>query len=73
MPPKGPGGAGGKPAQDYVRSLRAQGLSIADLRSQLKNDGYKAGRISQLLRLTRYAAMLAEARPHSMHNHLAHL
>lgn len=70
MPPKGPGGAGGKPAQEYVRSLRAQGLSIADLRSQLKNDGYKAGRISQLLRLTRDAAMLAEA---SMHNDLAHL
>ncbi len=65
MPPKGPGGAGTKPAQDYVRAMREQGLSEPAIRSRLRDDGYKPGRISQLLRLTRDAAMLTEARTYN--------
>ena len=52
-PKKNLGGAGNKTAQNYVAQLWDQGLSEADIRQQLKTDGYKLGRISQLLKATR--------------------
>ena len=55
MAPKTGGGKGNKSAQNYVRDLWEQGLSEPEIRKQLKEDGYKAGRITQLLKATRPA------------------
>ena len=55
MAPKTGGGKGNKSAQNYVRDLWEQGLSEQEIRKQLKEDGYKAGRITQLLKATRPA------------------
>jgi len=52
-----------KPAQDKTRALRQEGLSEAEIRRRLQEDGYKPSRISQLLKATRGAAA-AEARFH---------
>ena len=49
MAPKASGGAGNKSAQDYVTGLWLRGATEAEVRQQLKDDGYKAGRISQLI------------------------
>lgn len=61
MAPKAKGGAGHKAAQDYVSGLWQQGLDEATVRQQLREDGYKAGRISQLIKATRPAQ--GQARP----------
>ena len=60
-----------KLGQEYVRSLRADGLSEATIREHLKAMGYNAGRITQLLAATAAsgsrdvpAAMDAEAGGH---------
>ena len=53
MAPKDAGGAGNRTAQNYVSDLWQQGLSEQEIRDRLKADGYKAGRISQLLKATR--------------------
>ena len=55
MAPKASGGAGNKSAQDYVTGLWLRGATEAEVRQQLKDDGYKAGRISQLIKATRPA------------------
>ena len=55
MAPKAKGGAGQKAAQDYVSGLWQQGLDDATVRRRLREDGYKAGRISQLIKATRPA------------------
>ena len=55
-PKKNLGGAGNKTAQNYVAQLWEQGLSEQDVRKQLKESGYKAGRISQLMKATRPAS-----------------
>ena len=55
MAPKALGGAGNKTAQDYVAGLRLRGSTEEEIRQQLKRDGYKAGRISQLIKATRPA------------------
>lgn len=39
--------------QDFVRSLRADGMEEDEIRRQLRGAGYKTGRISQLLAATR--------------------
>lgn len=39
--------------QDFVRSLRADGMEENEIRCQLRGAGYKTGRISQLLAATR--------------------
>ena len=57
-PKKNLGGAGNKTAQSYVAQLWEQGLSEQDVRKQLKESGYKAGRISQLMKATRPASAL---------------
>jgi SOS response regulatory protein OraA/RecX len=36
-----------------VRHLRREGRTEAEIRARLKEEGYKPGRISQLLKLTR--------------------
>ena len=54
-PKKAVGGAGNKPAQNYVAGLWEQQLSEQDVRKQLKDYGYKSGRISQLIKATRPA------------------
>ena len=41
-----------KLGQEFVRSLRADGMSEVAIREQLKAMGYKAGRVSQLLAAT---------------------
>ncbi len=48
-----------KLGQEFVRSLRADGMSEPAIREQLKTMGYKTGRISQLLAAT--AATVAVA------------
>lgn len=53
MAPKNTGGRGQNSAQDYATGLRKRGLSEQDIRKQLKDDGHKSGRISQLLKATR--------------------
>ena len=69
MAPKDAGGKGQKTAQNYVAGLWQRGLSEQEIRKQLKDDGYKAGRISQLLKATRPteeqegAALAAKAGP----------
>eukprot|EP00435_Cladocopium_sp_Y103_P073100 s1226_g42.t1 len=55
MAPKTKGGAGQKSAQDYVTGLWSQGMDEAAMRQHLREDGYKAGRISQLIKATRPA------------------
>ena len=55
MAPKATGGAGNKLAQDYVAGLCARLASEQEVRAQLKEDGYKAGRITQLVKATRPA------------------
>ena len=55
MAPKAKGGAGNKPAQDYVAGLWIRLASEQEVRAQLKADGYKAGRITQLMKATRPA------------------
>ena len=55
MAPRAKGGAGHKAAQDYVSGLWQQGLDDAAVRQRLREDGYKAGRISQLIKATRPA------------------
>ncbi|CAL1171165.1 unnamed protein product [Cladocopium goreaui] len=55
MAPKATGGAGQKTAQDYVTGLWQQGVDEASVRQQLREDGYKAGKISQLIKATRPA------------------
>ena len=55
MAPKALGGAGNKTAQDYVAGLWPRGSTEEEIRQQLKRDGYKAGRISQLIKATRPA------------------
>ena len=55
MAPKAKGGAGNKAAQDYVAGLWILHASEAAVRTQLKEDGYKAGRITQLIKATRPA------------------
>ena len=72
MAPKGQGGVGNKSAQDYVAELRRRLASEQEVREQLKKDGYKAGRISQLLKATRPAdgqagPVLARAEAASKH------
>ena len=52
-PKKAVGGAGHKSAQNYVTKLWRRGLSEEDIRKQLKDRGYKLGRISQLIDTTR--------------------
>eukprot|EP00435_Cladocopium_sp_Y103_P003906 s5512_g1.t1 len=52
MAPKA-GGSGNKSAQNYVSDLWQQGLSEQAIRQRLKENGYKAGRITQLLKATR--------------------
>lgn len=42
-----------KPAQDKVQQLRRAGRTEAEIRARLKEEGYKPGRTSQLLTLTR--------------------
>ena len=42
-----------KPAQEKVRRLREAGLTEAQIRARLKEENYKLGRNSQLLKLTR--------------------
>jgi len=46
------------PAQDKVLRLRRDGLSEHSIRQQLKAEGYKPGRISQLLQQTRVEASI---------------
>ena len=41
-----------KLGQEFIRSLRADGMSEAAIREQLKAMGYKTGRVSQLLAAT---------------------
>ena len=41
-----------KLGQQYVRSLRADGMSDAAIREHLKATGYKTGRVTQLLAAT---------------------
>ena len=41
-----------KLGQEFVRGLRADGMSEAAIREQLKAMGYKTGRVSQLLAAT---------------------
>eukprot|EP00438_Fugacium_kawagutii_P012730 Skav203735 [mRNA] locus=scaffold68:195340:196140:+ [translate_table: standard] len=53
MAPKGKGGAGQKTAQEPVKAMRGEGLTEAQIRTRLREAGYKTGRISQLLRDTR--------------------
>ena len=55
MAPKAKGGAGNKSAQDYVAGLWMRLGSEPAVRAQLKEDGYKAGRITQLIKATRPA------------------
>ena len=55
MAPKAKGGAGNKSAQDYVAGLWIRHGSEPAVRAQLKEDGYKAGRITQLIKATRPA------------------
>ena len=55
MAPKTIGGAGNKSAQDYVAGLRLRLAGEDAVRAQLKEDGYKAGRITQLIKATRPA------------------
>ena len=55
MAPKALGGAGNKTALDYVAGLWLRGSTEEEIRQQLKRDGYKAGRISQLIKATRPA------------------
>ena len=50
-----------KPAQDRALALRQEGLSEAEVRRRLQEDGYKSSRISQLLKATRGAAAAPEA------------
>ena len=52
-PKKAVGGTGHKSAQNYVTKLWRRGLSEEDIRKQLKDRGYKLGRISQLIGTTR--------------------
>lgn len=49
-----------KPAQDKVIALREEGLSEEDVRKRLREEGYKAGRISQLIKATRVQARLLQ-------------
>ena len=46
-------GKHGHKVQEYVKGLREEGLSETEIRQQLKRDGYKPSRISQLLKATR--------------------
>ena len=39
--------------QQYVRRLRADGLSEEEIRNALKVAGYKSGRVTELLKATR--------------------
>ena len=39
--------------QEFVRSLRADGMSEEEIRQELRGAGYKTGRISKLLAATR--------------------
>ena len=39
--------------QDFVRSLRADGMSEKEIRQELRGAGYKTGRVSKLLAATR--------------------
>ena len=55
MGPKTMGGAGNKSAQDYVAGLWLRLAGENAVRAQLKEDGYKAGRITQLIKATRPA------------------
>ena len=55
------GSAGGHSGKEYVRGLWQAGRSESAIRQQLKDDGYKTGRISQLLKATRPA--MASAAP----------
>ena len=48
-------GKHGHKVQEYVKGLREEGLSETEIRQQLKRDGYKPSRISQLLKATRPA------------------
>ena len=57
------GGAGHRSAQDYVTGLWTEGKTDKEIRERLKADGYKAGRISQLLKATRPAPGQAAAVP----------
>ena len=50
------GGRGHKSAQDKVLAMREEGKSETEIRERLRGDGYKTGRISQLLTATRPAA-----------------
>ena len=47
------GGAGNKSAQNFVAGLWAEGKTEPEIRQELKDSGYKAGRISQLIKATR--------------------
>ena len=47
------GGAGKKSAQNFVAGLWAEGKTEPEIRQELKDSGYKAGRISQLIKATR--------------------
>ena len=40
-------------AQQFVQSLRADGMSEAEIHSHLKEAGYKTGRVNKLLAATR--------------------
>ncbi len=55
--------------QEFVRSLRADGMSEEEIRQELRGAGYKTGRISKLLAATRARGSADppptdEARPH---------
>ena len=49
------GGAAGHSGKEYVRGLWQAGLPESAIRQQLKDDGYKTDRISQLIKATRPA------------------
>ena len=50
MPPKkdSKGGLGHRDAMDFVDRLRQAGISVTEIRAQLKENGYSKSRISQL-------------------------
>ena len=60
-PQKPAGGAGNKTAQSWVTKLWEEGKSEQEIRGTLKEYGYKAGRISQLIKATRPEVSVAAA------------
>ena len=55
------GGRGNNVAQQFVRSLWAEGLSEADVRNTLKHNKFESSRISQLIKATRPASAASQS------------